>query len=73
MFLVFSEVFLVFLRILHKGRISKNTLQISLTPAKILPLSIFPVSTPDCGRRGYGHRRGLGGGFGGPSAGVFKA
>ena len=46
-FLSFSQVFLRFSLDLCKGRISKNTLQISLTPAKILPLRIFSVLTPE--------------------------
>ena len=33
-FYVFPGFFLVFCRMFHKGRISKNTLQISLTPPK---------------------------------------
>ena len=45
-FLVFRWFFIGFSLDLCKGRISKNTLQISLIPAKILPLSIFSVLTP---------------------------
>ena len=43
----FPWFFLVFHMMFHKGRISKNTPQISLTPKKIIPLSIFSVWTPD--------------------------
>ena len=45
-FLVFSLFFLGFSLDFCKGRISKNTLQISLKSSQILPLSIFSVSTP---------------------------
>ena len=44
-FLTFLLIFICFYWIFHKGRISKNTLQIALTPQKILPLSIFSVWT----------------------------
>ena len=47
LFLGFSVFFLRFSLDLCKGRISKNTQQISITPAKIHPLSIFSVLTPD--------------------------
>ena len=45
-FLIFSNVFSVFQN-WCKGRISKNTLQIALKPAKILPWRISSVLTPE--------------------------
>ena len=46
-FLVFSYAFLYFSLDFCKGRNSKNTLQMSLKPAKILPLRISSVWTPE--------------------------
>ena len=45
-FLGFSSVFLRFSLDFCKGRIFKNTPQMSLEAPKILPLPIFSVSTP---------------------------
>ena len=47
-FLVFSWFFYVFPLIFHKGRISKSTLQISLTPQKSFPCRFSLFGPPFC-------------------------